>query len=83
MVIPEIVKQYFFAGKEPQIYFWRDSNKNEVDLLLENGWQLQSMDIKPVATMKNDFFNGLKTFKSISGLDNGKFVCDLCRRKRL
>ncbi|MDR2148955.1 MAG: ATP-binding protein [Tannerella sp.] len=68
MVIAEIVKKYFFEGKEPQIYFWRDSNKNEVDLLLESGDQLQAIEIKSSATMKNDFFNTLEMFRSISGI---------------
>ncbi|GHS94110.1 hypothetical protein FACS1894207_1730 [Bacteroidia bacterium] len=68
MVISEIVKKHFFAGKEPQIYFWRDSNKNEIDLLLENGGQLQAIEIKSSATMKNDFFNMLELFQSFSGI---------------
>jgi predicted AAA+ superfamily ATPase len=68
MVITEFVKKYIFAGKEPHIYFWRDSNQNEVDLLLENGEQLQAIEIKSSATMKNDFFGGLETFQSISGI---------------
>ena len=69
MIVAEIVKKHFFDGKEPQIYFWRDSNKNEVDLLIENGGQLQAIEIKSSATMKNDFFNGLQLFQSISGID--------------
>lgn len=69
MVISEIVKKHFFEGKEPQIYFWRDSNKNEVDLLIENGGQLQAIEIKSSATMKNDFFNSLQLFQLISGID--------------
>jgi predicted AAA+ superfamily ATPase len=69
MVMAEIVKKHFFAGKEPQIYFWRDSNKNEVDLLVENAGKLQAIEIKSSATMKNDFFNGLESFQSISGIN--------------
>ena len=68
MVIAEIVKQHFFIGKEPQIYFWRDSNQNEVDLLIENGTKLQAIEIKSSATMRNDFFNTLQLFQSFSGI---------------
>jgi predicted AAA+ superfamily ATPase len=67
MVVAEIVKKHFFAGKEPQIYFWRDSNKNEVDLLIENGGKLQAFEIKSSATMRNEFFKNLEFFQSISG----------------
>lgn len=69
MVISEIVKKHFFEGKESQIYFWRDSNKNEVDLLIETGGQLQAIEIKSSATMKNDFFVNLELFQSISGIE--------------
>ncbi|KUK78601.1 MAG: Uncharacterized protein XD92_0185 [Proteiniphilum acetatigenes] len=70
MVISDIVKQHFFAGLEPQIYFWRDSNKNEVDLLIESGGQLQAIEIKSSATMKNDFFGTLQLFQSFSGISH-------------
>jgi predicted AAA+ superfamily ATPase len=69
MIIAETVKKYFFEGKEPQIYFWRDNNNNEVDLLLETSTKLQAIEIKSSATMKNDFFKGLETFQSISGIE--------------
>ncbi|GHU65792.1 hypothetical protein FACS1894123_11790 [Bacteroidia bacterium] len=41
---------------------------NEIDLLLENGGQLQAIEIKSSATMKNDFFNTLELFQSFSGI---------------
>jgi predicted AAA+ superfamily ATPase len=70
MVISEVVKQHLFIGKEPQIYFWRDSNKNEVDLLVEYGGHLQAIEIKSSATMKNEFFDTLKMFQSFSGISS-------------
>jgi predicted AAA+ superfamily ATPase len=69
MVVSEIVKKHYFEGKEPQLYFWQDSNKNEVDLLIENGGNLQAIEIKSSATIKNDFFDNLELFQSISGID--------------
>lgn len=69
MVVSEIMKKHFFEGKEPQIYFWQDSNKNEVDVLLETGGKLQAIEIKSSATMKSDFFNNLQLFQSISGIN--------------
>ena len=68
MVISEILKQHFFVGKEPPIYFWQDSNKNEVDLLIEKADGLQAVEIKTSATMNNDFFKTLKLFQSYSGI---------------
>ena len=50
------------------MFFWRDSNQNEVDLLTEDGLQLNAYEIKSSATMNNDFFKGLKRFAGISNL---------------
>lgn len=37
-VISEIIKSYYNAGKEPPLYFYRDKDNKEIDLLiLENG----------------------------------------------
>ena len=69
MVVSEVVKKHFFAGVEPQIYFWRDSNQNEVDLLIETGGELHAIEIKSSATMKNDFFNTLESFRQVSGIE--------------
>ena len=57
-------------GKEPNIYFWRDSNQNEVDLLIENNSKLQAIEIKSAATMNPVFFKTLKTFQSISNINS-------------
>ena len=72
MVINEYVKQQFSKGKEPSFYFWRDSNQNEVDLLIENGEDLEVFEIKSSATINSKFFNSLKRFQSISNISTDK-----------
>lgn len=68
MAIAEKAKNYYAQGLEPQMFFWRDSNQNEVDLLTEDGLQLNAYEIKSSATMSNDFFKGLKRFAGISNM---------------
>ena len=69
MVVVEYMKRKFAQGKEPQIYFWRDSNQNEVDLLIESGGALHAVEIKSVATLNNSYFKGLHLFQQIAGID--------------
>ena len=69
MVIAEYVKGEFAKGKEPQIYFWRDSNQSEVDLLIETGGALHAVEIKSGATLNDSYFKGLKHFQQISNID--------------
>ena len=67
MVVSECVKRFYSQGKEANIYFWRDSNGNEVDLLVEDGVNLRAYEIKSAATLRSDFFNGLDAFSKLSG----------------
>lgn len=65
-VINEILKYHYALGKEPQVSFWRDSNGNEVDLLLEKGNKTLAFEIKSSSTLKMDFFKGLKNWQKLS-----------------
>lgn len=64
-VILEVMKMHYNQGKRPQIYYWRDSNQNEVDLLIQDGMHLKAVEIKSGKTINEDFFKGLKYFKKI------------------
>lgn len=65
-VILEVMKLYFNQGQRPQIYYWRDSNQNEIDLLIQEGMHLKAVEIKSGKTINTDFFKGLKYFKKIA-----------------
>ena len=68
MVINECVKTMYNNGKEPNIYFWRDSNNNEVDLLIEKGMSLLAIEIKSGATINSSWKDGLMKFGATAGL---------------
>lgn len=75
LVIADMLKKSLFAGKQPQLYYWRDSNGNEVDLLEENGGQLNACEIKSGSSLRLDWFRGLDGFAALSGIDaSGKSV---------
>ncbi len=62
LVVLEVLKARYNAGKQPNIYFYRDSNGNELDLLLEAGRALHGIEIKSAATYNASFKKGLKHF---------------------
>ena len=64
-VILEVMKKYLNQGKYPQLYYWRDSNRNEVDLLIQDGLNLKAVEIKSGKTINEYFFKGLKYFQKI------------------
>ena len=46
-VITEIIKSYYNKGiLEPPLYFYRDKDMNEIDLLIENGGTLHPLEMK-------------------------------------
>lgn len=49
-VVSEIIKSYWHNGKEAPLYFYRDSDMREVDLLIESGDTLYPVEIKRTAT---------------------------------
>lgn len=61
-VIMEAMKDRLNEGESPEMYFYRDSEGNEVDLLLPFGGKMHAIEIKAGATVNPDYFKGLKTF---------------------
>ena len=61
-VIMEAMKDRLNAGETAEMYFYRDSEGNEVDLLIPVGTQMHAIEIKAGATINPDYFKGLKTF---------------------
>jgi predicted AAA+ superfamily ATPase len=74
--ISEILKSYWHNGKQPRIYFYRDKNQKEIDLIIEQNDTIYPIEIKRTANpAQNDvkIFNILKSFKKNIGL--GAVIC--------
>ncbi len=65
-VISEIYKSYYHTGKQPAMYYFRDSNHNEIDLLLEQGTKILPIEIKSGQTINTDFFKGLEYWRKLT-----------------
>ena len=59
-VVTEALKQRYNQGKESNLYFYRDSNQNEIDLLLKRNSGLYGIEIKSSMTYHKDFEKALK-----------------------
>lgn len=64
MVIMNFLKTRYNKGLDGGIYYYRDSNGNEVDLLIKSGSGYRCCEIKSSATFHPDFIKGLKNFQS-------------------
>ncbi len=66
-VILNIIKGIKTQGGYEQIFFFRDSNGNEVDLIIKSGRQFLPIEIKSASTFNTEFLKGIKTFRKLLG----------------
>lgn len=66
MVVIEALKARLNAGKEPELYFYRDNKGNEVDLLFRQNRQLIPIEIKSALTFNPEFAKGIVQFQKIA-----------------
>ncbi len=66
MVVIEALKSRLNAGKEPELYFYRDNRGNEVDLLFRQNRQLIPIEIKSAMTFHPEFVKGITQFRKIA-----------------
>lgn len=62
MVIMDFLKNRYNVGETGGVYFYRDSNGNEVDLMIKRGTQYSCYEIKSSETFHPDFTKGLQHF---------------------
>jgi hypothetical protein len=66
MVIMEAVKHYCNRGEEPQLYFYRDQNGREIDLIAERNRELVPIEIKAAMTWHPDFAAAIPWFRALA-----------------
>ncbi len=73
-VISEFFKSYYHAGNQPQMYYFRDTNRNEIDLLLESGSEVLPVEIKSGQTIHSEFFKGLQYWRELTDSPDARAV---------
>lgn len=66
LVVIDVLKNFYNKGKLDNLYFFRDSNGLEADLLLQQGRQLMPIEIKSSSTYKPELLRGLKRILELS-----------------
>ena len=71
-VVSEIIKSYYNKGiPELPIYFYRDKDMNEIDLLIENGGTLYPIEMKKHADPSKRDIDAFRVLDRISGVRRG------------
>lgn len=64
-IVSELVKKRFNRGQSSNVYFWRDHQGLEIDVLQERGSEITCTEIKSSATFQSDFLSNLVKFSKI------------------
>ena len=71
-VVSEIIKSYYNKGiLEPPLYFYRDKDMNEIDLLIEDGGILYPIEMKKHADPQKRDMDAFAVLDKISGVRRG------------
>jgi uncharacterized protein len=62
LIIMEFLKHRFNQGERDGLYYWRDSKGLEIDLLIDNGTNLQAIEMKSGKTFNADFLKNIRSW---------------------
>ena len=75
-VIVEIVKSYYNNGElRPPLYFYRDKEKNEIDLIIEENGKLHPIEIKKSANPTKEMISNFKVLEKLGNVGEGGIIC--------
>lgn len=81
-VVNEIMKFDLNRDRAAELFFFRDSNGNEVDLLYRRGLDLLPIEIKSGQTISKDFFRLIDKFRQSVDADAGAAVYGGAKARR-
>ncbi|MDR1193110.1 MAG: DUF4143 domain-containing protein, partial [Peptococcaceae bacterium] len=83
-VFAEILKSYYNDGiVKPPLYYYRDADKNEIDLLIEDGESLYPVEIKTTADPVRSMTRAFRLLDKIPGKKAGTGALICLARERL
>ncbi len=65
LVVIEFLKSRLNQGKTANLYFYRDSNQVEIDLLIDNGLTLTAVEIKSNSTYSHSHFKNINKISKV------------------
>jgi hypothetical protein len=75
-VVAEVLKSWWNRGKQPQLYYYRDKDRREIDLLLAQDGALYPVEVKKSASPRRDWVQSFAALDRLKpGWSEGGVVC--------
>ena len=68
-VVSEIIKSYYNKGRKPPVYFYRDKDGNEIDLIIEENGILYPVEVKLTGNVE---LKSVRHFSKLDGIPDKK-----------
>lgn len=66
LVVVDVLKSRLNKGSLPNLYFYRDENGFEIDLMIDQGSEFTAIEIKSAATFNKDLIKNIEKISKIS-----------------
>ena len=75
-VMVEIIKSFYNSGElRPPVYFYRDKEKREIDLIIEQNGRLYPIEIKKSANPTKEMIENFKVLENVKEVGEGAVIC--------
>lgn len=75
-IIVEIIKSYYNSGElRPPLYFYRDKEQKEIDLIIEQNGKLYPIEIKKSANPTKEMTANFKVLEKVKEVGEGAVIC--------
>ncbi|HEV7378212.1 MAG TPA: ATP-binding protein [Dyadobacter sp.] len=74
LLVTELLKKRTNAGRQINLYYWRDKTGHEVDVIVDKGTSLFPIEIKAGKTINNEYFKGLSYWNKLSTEKSGLII---------
>ena len=66
LIVADFIKNDYNQGGFSNFYFWQDSHKNEIDLIIESGKNIKAIEIKSIQTIRGDMFKNIYFWQGLN-----------------
>jgi predicted AAA+ superfamily ATPase len=73
-VLAEMLKNRYNKGERSNLYYFRDSTGNEVDIVIDEGNKLTPVELKAGETISGDYFKNLHYWEALTGKKGGLVI---------
>jgi predicted AAA+ superfamily ATPase len=74
-IFTELLKNWWHQARTPEIFYYRDKDKVEIDFVLTQNQKFYPLEVKKSASPKKDWINSFNKLKRLGNISSGGVIC--------